>query len=187
MNVFMPWIISFLAAVPGIALIILGNELTWKTAVDWNLYPELLAWQSFGLDFALWVAVLTFTRLLFFIYNYLDETTRIWLYPVLQFAKYSGILLITDVSTVGLTLIISQVFVEWIPYVIYRCGGDRTVFKEQIFRIFILLLLAFSAVVLRQDSTVILTAQFVVILLWYFARSLSQAKELFRNAHLIWE
>ncbi|NEQ43944.1 MAG: haloacid dehalogenase-like hydrolase [Leptolyngbya sp. SIOISBB] len=186
MAVFLPWFVSLVAAIPGIALVLLGNTVTWNTVLDWSLYPRLLEWQTFAVGLGLWVAALIGTRLLFFVYNYLDEITRIWIYPLLQFAKYSGILLVAQVSTVGLALLIAQVFVEWIPYVIYRCGGDRTLLKEQIFRVFIFLLLTVSVVIVQRDAAILLTGQFVAILLWYCARSVSQAKELFRNAHLIW-
>ena len=187
MNIFLPWLFSLAAAVPGIAFIIAGNTLTWESVINLEFNLGFWDWSAFGVGFGLWTAVLVSSRLLFSAYNYLDETTRIWLYPLLQFAKYAGVLLITQINAVGLSLIIAQIFVEWIPYVIYRCGGDRTLLKEQILRIFIFLLLTVSVVVVQEDPSILFTAQFVTILLWYGARSLSQTKEILKDAHFIWE
>lgn len=186
MNVFVPWIVSLLLAVPGVALLQFGNTLTWATATNWSLYAQGWQWPSFWLGLGLWTATLVMTRLLFSLYNYLDEQTRIWLYPLLQFAKYAGFILLTPISLVGIALLMAQVFVEWIPYMVYRCGGDRGLLKEQIFRIFIFLALTLSAAIVQQNLAIVLTAQFGVILAWYSARSLSQVKETLRGAHFIW-
>lgn len=187
MNPFFPWIVSLMLAIPGIALVNLGNELTWTSALNWNAYANALTWGPFLTGLGLWMGAMVATRLTFSAYNYLDETTRIWLYPFLQFSKYAGFLLVTPISSVGMALLVAQVFVDWVPYMIYRCGGDRKRLKEQILRMFVFLLLTLSAVTVQRDASVILTTQFAVIVAWYAARSLSQVKEIYKNAHFIWD
>lgn len=186
MNVFLPWFVSLLLAMPGVALLQLGNTLTWATATNWSLYAEVWQWQPFFIGLGLWMGTLIATRLVFSLYNYLDEQTRVWFYPLLQFSKYVGFILLTPISLVGIALLMAQVFIEWVPYMIYRCGGDRGLLKEQIFRIFVFLALTLSAAIVQQNLGIILTAQFGVILAWYSARSLSQVKEILRGAHFIW-
>lgn len=186
MSIFLPWFVSLFLAVPGVALLQLGNALTWETALDWQAYSQVWQWQPFCIGMGLWTAMLIMTRLLFSLYNYLDEQTRIWLYPLLQFAKYAGFIMLTPISLVGIALLMAQVFVEWIPYMVYRCGGNRALLKEQIFRIFVFLSITLSAAIVQQNFAMLLTAQFFVILGWYLARSLSQVKETMRSAHFIW-
>ncbi|MGF1459185.1 MAG: HAD family hydrolase [Leptolyngbyaceae cyanobacterium] len=186
MDVFMPWVVSLGFAIPGLALVALGNTLTWTTVFDGQAYTSALRWGAIVPSLSLWIASLVGTRLTFTVYNYLDESTRIWLYPLLQFAKYAGFLLIANINSVGLALLIAQVFVDWIPYMIYRCGGDRDRLKEQFFKVFVFLLLTVSTAIVQRDGSHLLTVQFFAILLWYGGRSLSQVKEIVRNAHFIW-
>lgn len=186
MNAFLPWLVSLLLAIPGVAFLQFGNTLTWTTAIHWQLYVQTWQWQSFLIGLGLWTATLASTRLLYSMYNYLDEQTRVWLYPLLQFSKYIGFILLTPISLVGIALLLAQVFIEWIPYMIYRCGGDRSLLKRQILRLFVFLILTFSVAIAQQDWAIVLTAQFGVILVWYSARSLSQVKKALRSAHFIW-
>ena len=186
MNAFLPWLVSLCLAVPGVALLQLGNTLTWATATDWQLYAQVWQWQPFLIGLSLWTATLAATRFVFSMYNYLDEQTRVWFYPLLQFSKYIGFILLTPISLVGIALLMAQVFIEWVPYMIYRCGGDRSLLREQILRIFVFLTLTLSAAIAQQNLAIVLTAQFGVILLWYSSRSLSQVKEILRGAHFIW-
>lgn len=182
-----PWIFATLFSLIGTLLTYWGNHLTtpWVTPAEIAALP--IDRSTLGLSFVLWMAVLVATRLLYRAYNYLDEQTRIWIYPLLQISKYLSFLVVTTTNIVGMALLISQIFVDWIPYAIYRCDGLRARFQDQILRLFVFLLFCLGIALTLRDVSFLLTWHFAVILTWQMIRIRPQLLALVKNSHWIWQ
>lgn len=187
MNEHDPWIWAVLLSVPGLVLIQLSQSLGW-TLQSWLTlsFSESINFGLLIIQLGLWLGVLGLTRLAYVGYNYLDEKTRIWIYPILQYCKYFSFLLVVAANTVGMVLMMVQTLIEWVPYIIYRCGGQRYNLQEQIFRVYLFTFLCLAIAASLRDLSIIANAQFIVILGWSLFRSGNQLRELWQNAHLIW-
>jgi hypothetical protein len=75
---------------------------------------------------AAWAALIVLSRVVFFAYNRQKVEQRIYLYLVLQLAKYGGIFLMFRLTLPGFALLASQVLQMWIVYLVYRLGGKRS-------------------------------------------------------------
>ncbi|MGB3492993.1 MAG: HAD family hydrolase [Elainellaceae cyanobacterium] len=186
MNEWEPWIWATLLSIVGLVLLQLSQSLGWSLQrwltldIAASLDDTLLVKQL-----ALWLGVLAFTRLLYVAYNYLDETTRVWVYPLLQYCKYFSFLLVAATSVVGMILLFVQTLVEWVPYIIYRCGGQRNDLQTQVFRVYLFVFFCLAIAVSLRDFSTIATTQFAVILVWSLIRCKQEVQELRQNAHLI--
>jgi len=88
-------------------------------AAVWLLgWPQRLSM----IPLASWAAVLVATWGWFLLYNRLDKSTRIWLYPGLQLARSAGFLVLVPVSLPGAAALAAHVLARWMPYVVYRSG-----------------------------------------------------------------
>ncbi|MEC4814745.1 MAG: haloacid dehalogenase-like hydrolase [Scytonema sp. PMC 1069.18] len=188
MSQWQPWVWAMILSILGIFFIEASQIDIWKSNhlaisqmfVSLNI-RELLT-QLF-----LWLSVLVSTRLIYIAYNYLDEKTRIWIYPILQFCKFFGFLVVTATNFVGVALLFAQLLVEWIPYTIYRCGGERHSFKEQTFRLFVYTFLCMTIALGIRDVSILMNPQFFTIFAWCLLRSRPELTTLFQNSHFIWK
>lgn len=96
-----PWIWALLAGAAAIA----------------TLHPDRMA---FVVHFALWVAVLILTYACFLFFNRFDKMTRVWLYPLLQFARGAGFAVVVPIEPVGIAALGAHVLSRWAPYQVYR-------------------------------------------------------------------
>lgn len=187
MDVREPWIFATFFSLIGILFTYWGNNIEgmWVTPAQIAAFP--LDRSILVLSFVLWMSVLVATRLLYRAYNYMDEQTRIWIYPLLQVSKYLGFLVVTTTNIVGMALLISQIFVDWIPYAIYRCDGLRARFQDQILRLFVFLLFCLGVALTLRDVSFLLTWHFAVILAWQLVRIRPQLLALVKHSHWIWQ
>jgi hypothetical protein len=81
------------------------------------LHPDRIA---FVVHFACWVAVLISMYGCFLFYNRLDKKTRVWLYPLLQFARGAAFTVIVPIEPAGVAALGAHVLSRWGPYQIYR-------------------------------------------------------------------
>ncbi len=81
--------------------------------------------RSFWPSFGKWGAVLVGTYLCFKLYNRLDKTTRIWLYPALQFGRTAAFAVIVPITAIGAVAVSAQIISRWVPYHLYRLGTAR--------------------------------------------------------------
>ncbi len=186
MNQWEPWIWAVTLSFFGVLLIEASQIDIWKT--DNIAISEIFAREHITELFTklfLWLGVLSLTRLTYIVYNYLDEKTRIWIYPVLQVWKFFGFLVVTASNFIGVALLFTQLFVEWIPYSIYRCGGDRNTFKEQTFRLFAYTFLCLTIAIGIRDVSILINLQFVIIFLWVLLRSKPEIMILLSNAYFL--
>lgn len=185
MNGQQPWIFAALIGGLGVVMTHVGNHLNGYSLAALQPVLATLTVPTIATAWMLWMGVLVATRLAYSAYNYIDEKTRIWLYPLLQMTKYLGFLVVTGTNILGFLLLASQIFVDWMPYVIYRCGGQRDRLEEQILRLVVFLLLIGGIAVAKGTTAWLMTGQFAVILGWLMVRSRPQVQALHRNAHFI--
>ncbi len=102
----LPWIWAAIAAAVGL-LVIRPTE------------------QGFLIDYGQWGATLVGTYLCFKLYNRLDKTTRVWLYPVLQFARSAAFVVVVPITAIGAVAVSAHVVSRWVPYHLYRLGATR--------------------------------------------------------------
>jgi hypothetical protein len=81
------------------------------------LYPDRI---DFVAHFARWVAVLIITSACFLFYNRLDKATRVWLYPLLQFARSAAFTVIVPITLVGAAALGAHMLSRWMSYQAYR-------------------------------------------------------------------
>lgn len=151
-----PWCWAVGLAIPGIALFVLSQApvpiADVMSAID--LSKPVLAWTSLEgtllRDLAVWMVYLITIRATFWVYNQANETSRIWIYPLLQGQRLFGIALLAGTSAVGTMLMMSFVIARWIQYCVYRCGGDRGSFPVNV-SCFLLLAMLYSS--LAMGST----------------------------------
>lgn len=75
-------------------------------------------------EFALWALVLTATHGWFAMYNRFDKATRVWLFIGLQLARSAAFIVIVPVGAIGALALAAHVLAKWVPYYIYRLGGN---------------------------------------------------------------
>ena len=96
-----PWIWALLAGATGVAI----------------LHPNRMA---FVVHFAGWVAVLMLMYACFLFYNRLDKMTRVWLYPLLQFARSTAFTVVVPVEPAGIAVLGAHMLSRWMLYQVYR-------------------------------------------------------------------
>lgn len=166
-----PWFWAIAASIPGLFLWSL-IELNGQGAL-------LLEWiSSISSKILIWSLALFALRLLYWVYNYIDEKTRVWLYPVLQIFKFAVFMMFAPASYLVVAYFSAQVFARWIPYLIYRNSNLAKFpsFPIQFSRLLILsfLLIPFA---LAQGVETLMTGQMLAVLFI----SLYRAKTEFRD------
>ena len=86
-----------------------------------------------------WLALLIVSRATFAVFNRIDEVSRIFVYWPLQLMKGLGIVIALQLpmTAAGLALLIAQPLSRWIPYIVYRFGGQRWQTPDRIIRFYI--------------------------------------------------
>lgn len=97
--------------------------------------------------YCIWNAILAIIRLVFFFYNSISVSARIYVYPFLQILKYGAVLVVFTPTIAGVTLVLAQVLTMYMIYVVYRLNGDRQATQREQVRliIFVLVIAAFIA------------------------------------------
>lgn len=107
-----PWIWALLAGAAGVSILRGSDILGGK--------------KDFLILYAGWVLMLISTYACFKFYNRLDKSTRVWFYPMLQFARSCAFLVIVPIEPVGVAALGAHVFSLWMPYRLYRLtSGNR--------------------------------------------------------------
>lgn len=96
--------------------------------------------------FAKWVGILILVRFVFWVFNKLRVSWRIYFFPILQLLKTFSYVAVFTLTYAGALLLFSQVMRQVTNYIIYRNGGNVVQFKRQAHRllIFVLLVTALS-------------------------------------------
>lgn len=132
--------------------------------------------------FAIWTAVLVASYGAFAFYNRLDKKTRIWLYAGLQLARSAAFIALVPITMIGSVAIGAHVLAKWVPYYIYRVGGnawpDDSHFMTRL--MFFVLLASLEGIAVGFGSLWNLTA--AALLLWNVFRARHELVALFTSA-----
>ena len=158
-----PWIWALLAGAAAVAI----------------LHPDGMA---FVVHFALWVAVLILTYACFVFYNRLDKTTRVWLYPLLQFARSAAFTVVVPIEPAGVAALGAHMLSRWVPYQLYRLTSDRWPnARPELVRLISFVLLSLM-VVCALGPFVLVTWSAVALLLWNIFRARRDIYAVFNSA-----
>lgn len=161
-----PWIWAVTAGLAGIAV------LRWPGTMTLT-------------DVARWGAVLVLTHAGFWIYNRLDKSSRIWLFPALQFARSASFVVLVPVGLAASAALGAHVLARWVPYYLYRIGGkdwpEAPFFLSRLMFYIVLWL----ALALTQDSTHLVTWTALALLLWNLYRACKELLTMLRAMHRI--
>lgn len=185
MSFHQPWLFAAVAGVVGATLIHTAEALSWNFIFEISKLPQLIEFREILYLSVYWLAGLATTRVVFAFYNYSDAKSRIWIYPLLQALKYFVFVTVTATNTLGALLLLSQIFADWLPYTIYRCGGKRELLDEQPFKLLFFLLLTLVLILTVHGGSLILNWQAVFILAWLTFHHKKQISELVKSAHSI--
>jgi hypothetical protein len=142
--------------------------------IRWPIGPTLQ-------DFIRWGAVLAGTYLWFHFYNRSNKPSRVWMYPVLQFARTAAIASLVPIVPIGAMAIAAHIQTRWAPYYMYR-QGERSWPTEARFGIFRLFLFISLALLLGISSGwgAVVNWTALALLVW----NLGQARHELRLAYL---
>ncbi len=104
-------------------------------------------------------------------YNRIDKSTRIWMFPFLQFARSAAPIALVPVLPIGAAALGAQILARWVPYYVYRIGGkDWPKAHTHLIRVLFLIVLgALLAVSAGMSAIVNWTA--LALLLWSVFRA----------------
>lgn len=168
-NVWQPWLWSISFAMLGIILLVASQNkfLTINLSLE---HGKLLA-----LPLIKWLSFLLLLRGCFWIYNYVNKRTRIWLYLPLQICRYFGYILITPINVVGTILLVTQVLTRYLPYALYRYGGGKieswSKLPKRLLCCLIFVFILSALTVGSGDFSLLLNQQTIAILLWCFLQA----------------
>ena len=168
MNWWQPWLWSLFLGAVGALFLVSSQGKTPITEVVTNIKT------SISLPFGLWTASLIISRLCFWVYNYVNKQTRIWLYVVLQFSRYCGFLIVTGTNLIGMSLIFAQILSRSISYLVYRYAGgnkeDWPNLQEKFLRWLLFILFVAGLSIAESDLSIIFSWQTAAVCGWYLFR-----------------
>lgn len=158
-----PWVWSVLSAVCAIGLLGLPGYFN----------PLLLL---------KWIALLLGTYAWFWLYNRYDKATRVWLFPVLQFARSAAFLAVVPCMEIGVAAVGAHIFARWVPYFFYRSGGRNWPDNpSQLVRLLFFVVLALLMAI-AVDPAIIANWTAAAILGWCLYRARRELLEMIRKA-----
>lgn len=158
-----PWLWSVLSAVCAIGLLGLPGD-----------FSPLL--------FLKWMAVLLGTYGWFWLYNRYDKATRVWLFPVLQFARSAAFLAVVPCMEIGVAAVGAHILARWVPYFFYRIGGQNWPENpSQLVRLLFFVVLA-VLMVTAVDPAIVTNWTAAAIAGWCLYRARRELRDVIRKA-----
>jgi hypothetical protein len=160
-----PWIWALLAGGAAVAAV----------------HPERM---GFLVHFGCWSALLILTYACFLFYNRLDKTTRVWLYPVLQFARSAAFTVVVPVEPAGVAALGAHVLSRWTAYQVYRLSSADAAWpnvRPELARLISYVLLSLI-ILLALGPSVLLTWSALTLLLWNVFRARHDIYAVFNSA-----
>jgi hypothetical protein len=158
-----PWIWACISGAAGVFLL---------------RYPHAPAEQ----DFAAWLGVLVATYVCFWVYNRMDKNTRVWMFPMLQFARSAAPVALVAVGPIGAIGLGAQVLSRWVPYYLYRAGmKDWPKAHTHLIRVLFFVVLAIMLAAAEGWRAVINWTS-LGLLLWSLFRARDELVDVVRSA-----
>ncbi len=184
LNTLWPWFYAIAFAIPGCILFTLSQSAIPFSIDSINLYlTQFSTWGSTSLGSALltngllWLIYIVAVRGSFWLYNRLNEVTRVWVYPLLQAQRLFGFGILVSTNAIGAALLSSFVISRWIQYCVYRCGGDRTRFSINV-SCLLLFTLLFSALATSTTPSDWMTSQAAIAFIYCAIRAIRKLRQL---------
>ena len=137
-------------------------------------------------DVAAWTAVLLGTHFGFWLFNRLDKSSRIWLYPALQFARSASFTVLVPVGLAASLALGAHVIARWVPYYIYRTSGkDWPETPCFLMRLLFYSLLWIILAITTQNFAALLTTTALLLLLWNLFRARKELRQMDAGIHRI--
>lgn len=93
----------------------------WLTALVLGAIAiALLNPAAFLKYYTIWIVTLLALNGTYWIYNRIDKSSRVWVYPTLQLFRFGALFAVVPIAAVAYAVVFSQVFCRWINYIIYR-------------------------------------------------------------------
>lgn len=132
-----------------------------------------------------WGAVLITTHLGFMVYNRVDKSSRIWLFPGLQFLRSAAFVVLVPISLPASLALGAHVLARWVPYYLYRIGGkdwpDAPFFLSRLLFYVILWL----TIAITQETAEVMTPTALALLGWNMYRARSDLARMLRAMHRV--
>ncbi len=176
MSQWQPWLWSLLLGAIGVAFLTASDS---QVVFGEDYLNHLL--EASTVPFAIWALSLAGSRFCFWVYNYVNKQTRIWLYTFLQFSRYCGFLAIVASNLIGVSLLFGQILSRSISYLVYRySGGNKENWpqlQEKFLRLVLFVLLVGGLSLAQSDISLILNWQTGAIILWCCFRGWQHVKQ----------
>ena len=173
------WLFAALVALPGAWL------LAWSAASSWLPVSGDIV-EGTALMLALWLTLLAAIRGTFWLFNRVDERTRMLLFLPLQLMKGIFLVLVLGLplSVAGAALLVAVAFATWIPYIVYRMGGARWESPDDVNRLFMLVvMLVSSGAVVGIEP--LLHWHTAVVVAWAVYKARRHALKVWQEAHFL--
>jgi haloacid dehalogenase-like hydrolase len=158
-----PWIWALLAGASGVAI----------------LHMDKIAFTVHAAD---WAAVLILTSVCFWFYNRFDKMTRVWLYPLLQFARSAAFTVVVPIEPAGVAALGAHIFSRWVTYQVYRATSGRWPNTQpELVRLIAFVLLSLL-IVCSFGLSALLTWSALALLLWNVFRARHDIRAVFSSA-----
>ena len=148
------------------------------TAASGAIEIAAQAWPTLLWHISIWVGYLIAIRVTFGIYNRLNESSRIWIYPILQAQRLLGFALVLPLNIVGAILLMSLVVSRWMSYIVYRCGGDRKMIAFHLPHLCAFTISFFAFVIGSPTPAIFFTWQSAIAFIYCTAKGLREASRL---------
>lgn len=175
-----PWVYGIAFAIPGCVLFAVSQSaLPLETAIAQIYSPSDAAILSSSLsNCAWWLVYLFVVRLSFWLYNRLNELTRIWVFPLLQAQRMFGFSILASTSIVGTVLLAAFLISRWVQYCVYRCGGERTAFPINVSCLLLFTLLYVSLAISSLEIAELITGQAAIAFAYCALRAVKKVRKI---------
>ena len=140
---------------------------------------------AFIAHFGLWIGALVLTHTCFSLYNRIDKSSRVWIYPLLQFARGAAFTVVVPIEPAGAAAAGAHVLSRWVPYRFYRLTPPHwpDVGMESMRLISFMLLIALIACAVGVSAMT--TWGTLALLLWNTFRARHRIHAVFNSARRI--
>ena len=146
------------------------------------LHPES---GPFMAHFGLWIGVLLATYACFLLYNRIDKMSRVWLYPLLQFARSAAFTVVVPIEPAGAAALGAHAISRWAPYQFYRLASRRWPNTRMPLTRLISFMLLIVLIACAVGAPAITTWSTLALLLWNAFRARHDIYAVFKAARRI--
>ena len=179
-----PWLWTLLFSILGVA-VLKANAINFDLPFNDGAYP---AAQNTSTYLFLWLGFLMLSRAVFYVYNHVNKQSRIWLYPLLQFSRYCGLLVLLPTNLIGACAILGQVFARSLTYTVYRhvSKNDWPKLQDWFLRWLLFAMILAMIACAQSSMDIIFNWQTLAISGWWLFRCRKQISQILNSVEPIW-